>query len=132
MVLNLHKYGLLELSMPSPKTIHAAVGLQDVGVEALEADRTSHLFMKSPQRWTNKCATRAMAIRPRILELMSPLVSPWQEHFIQYDTNPEIDSFFRNQGLIWARSHYEPGQDAFPPDVTFGDLPFHVVQGSRC
>ena len=60
--------------------------------------------------------------------MMSPLVSPWEEHFIQFDSNPDIDNFFRSQGLLWARAHYEPRQDAFPPHATFGDLPFELYK----
>ena len=59
---------------------------------------------------------------------MSPLVSPWREHFIQYDTIPEIDHFFQGQGLLWARARYEPGQDAFAPYATFGGLPFALYR----
>ena len=123
MVLNLHRYGLVELSMPSPKVIHATVGLQEVGVEALEATEL-RIFQDMAAEMDQQMRDQNMAIRPSILELMSPLVSPWQEHFLQYDTNPDIDSYFRSQGLLWARSHYEPGQDAFPPNAIFGDLPF--------
>ena len=127
MVLNLHRYGLVELSMPSPKAIHATVGLQEVGVEALEANEL-RVFHEIAAEMDHQVRDQSIAIRASILELMSPLVSPWQEHFLQYDTNPDIDSYFRIQGLLWARSHYEPGQDAFPPDATFGDLPFMLYR----
>ena len=123
MILNLHRYSLVELSMPSPKAIHATVGLQEVGVEALEANELC-IFPEIAAEIDQQIRDQNMAIRPSILELMSPLVSPWQEHFIQYDTHPDIDSYFRSQGLLWARSHYGAGQDAFPPNATFGDLPF--------
>ena len=127
MVLNLHRYGLVELSMPSPKAIHATVCLQEVGVEALEANEL-RIFPEIAAEMDQQVRDQNMAIRPSILELMSPLVSLWQEHFLQYDTNPDIDSYFRTQGLLWARSHYEPGQDAFPPNATFGDLPFMLYK----
>ena len=123
MLLNLHRYGLVELSMPSPKAIHATVGLQEVGVEALEAS-AFRIFPEIAAEMDQQMRDQNKALRPSILELMSPLVSPWQEHFLQYNTNPDIDSYFRSQGRLWARSHYEPGQDAFPPNATFGDLPF--------
>ena len=127
MVLNLHRYGLVELSMPSSKEIHAMGVLQEVGVEALEANEL-RIFHEIAAEMDQQIRDQTMAIRPSILELMSPLVSPWQEHFLQYDTNPDIDSYFRFQGLLWARSHYEPGQDAFPPNATFGDLPFMLYR----
>ena len=123
MVLSLHRYGLVELSMPSPKEIHATVDLKEVGVEALEANEF-RIFPEIAAEMDQHIRDRNRALRPSILELMSPLVAPWQEHFIQYNTNPAIDRYFRSQGRLWARSHYEPGQDAFPPNTTFGHLPF--------
>ena len=59
---------------------------------------------------------------------MAPLVSPWEGHFIQYDTIPEVASYFHGQGHLWARTHYQPGQDAFPPEATFGDIPFELYR----
>ena len=127
MMLNLHRYGLVKLSMPSPKAIHATVGLQEVGVEALEA-REFSIFGEVAGDMDQHVRNQNTAIGPSVLELMSPLVSPWENHYIQYDTNPFIDQFFQDQGLLWARGHYEPSQDAFPSDATFGDLPFGLYR----
>ena len=127
MMLNLHRYRLVELSMPSPKAIHATVGFQEVGVEALEANELG-IFREIAADMDQQIRDQNTAAAPRILELMSPLVSPWEEHYIQYDTNPFIDDFFQGQGLLWARGHYEPGQDAFPPHATFGDLRFELYR----
>ena len=113
--------------MPSPKAIHATVSLKEVGVEALEANEFS-IFGEIAREMDQQVRNENRAVRPGVLELMSPLVSPWENHYIQYDTNPSIDQFFQDQGLLWARGHYEPGQDAFPPDATFGDLPFGLYR----
>ena len=127
MVLNLHRYGLVELSMLSQKAIRASVVHSPVGVEAMEAyDR--HIFHEIAAEMDQRTREQQMAIRPSVNAAMSPLVSPWREHFIQYDTNPDIDRYFRSQGLLWARSHYEPGQDAFPPNANFGGLPFRMYR----
>ena len=127
MLLNLHRYGLVELSMPCPKVIHATVSLGEVGIEAIEAEEL-RIFRGLAMEMDQQMRDHNMAIRPSIMALMSPLVSPWQSHFIQYETNPDIDYFFRSQGFLWARAHYEPGQDAFPPHVTFGDLSFKLYK----
>ena len=127
MLLNLHRYGLVELSMPCPKAIHATVSLGEVGIEAIEAEEL-RIFRGLAMEMDQQMRDHNMAIRPSIMALMSPLVSPWQSHFIQYETNPDIDYFFRSQGFLWARAHYEPGQDAFPPHVTFGDLSFKLYK----
>ena len=127
MLLNLHSYGLVELSMPSPRAMHATVSLGEVGVEAVEADEF-HIFGDLAAEMDQQIREHSKAIAPTIEALMLPLVSLWREHYIQYDTNPEIDHFFRGQGLLWARARYEPGQDAFAPDATFGGLPFALYR----
>ena len=113
--------------MPSPKAIHATVNLREAGVEALEANEFS-IFSEISGEMDQQLRDQNTAIGPSVLELMSPLVSPWEEHYIQYDTNSFIDQFFQGQGLLWARGHYEPGQDAFPPNATFGDLRFELYR----
>ena len=126
-ILALHRYGLVELSMPSPRTIHVKVGQRDLGVEPLEANER-RIFGDLAEEIDQHIRDQLRAIRPDILALMAPLVSPWERHFIQYDTIPEVDSYFHDQGHLWARTHYQPGQDAFPPQATFGDLPFELYR----
>ena len=126
-ILALHRYGLVELSMPSPRTIHVKVGQRDLGVEPLEANER-RIFGDLAEEIDQHIRDQLRAIRPDILALMAPLVSPWERHFIQYDTIPEVDSYFHDQGHLWARIHYQPGQDAFPPQATFGDLPFELYR----
>ncbi len=127
MLLNLHRYGLVELTMPSPKTIQATVSLREAGTEAIEANEFG-VFYDMATEMDQHIRNQHKAIGPSVMALMSPLVSPWEEHYIQYETNPYIDNFFEGQGLLWARGHYEPGQDAFPPHATFGDLPFQLYK----
>ena len=127
MILNLHRYGLVELSMPSPKAIHATVHERELGIEPLEAEEF-RIFSELATEIDQHIRDQLLAIRPGVKALMGPLVSPWEEHFIQYDTIPEIDSYFHGQGHLWARAHYEPAQDAFPPQATFGGLPFELYQ----
>ena len=127
MLLNLHRYGLVELTMPCPRAIHAMVSLGEVGVEAVEANEF-RIFGDLAVEMDQQVREHSKAIAPTIKALMSPLVSPWREHFIQYETTPVVDDFFRDQGLLWARAHYQPGQDAFAPDATFGGLPFTLYR----
>ena len=127
MILTLHRYGLVELSVPSPRTIHATVSQHELGVEPFEADEI-RIFGDLATEIDQHIRDQALAIRPGIIALMKPLVAPWQDHFIQYDTNLEIDSYYHSQGHLWARAQYEPGQDAFPPQATFGDLPFELYR----
>ena len=128
MLLNLNRYGLVELSMPSPEVIHATTNLREVGIEAIEADER-RIFYDVATEMDQQIRDRYREVWPGIMALMLPLVEPWQEHYIQYETNSDIDDFFRIQGLLWVRAHYEPGQDSFPPHATFGGLPFALYKG---
>ena len=125
-ILTLHRYGLVELSMPSPTTIHATVSQRELGVEPFEANEF-RIFHDLAKEIDQHIRDQLLAIRPGVMALMGPLVSPWEEHFIQYDTIPEIDSYFHGQGHLWARAHYERAQDAFPPQTTFGGSAIRVV-----
>ena len=127
MILDLHRYGSVELSMPSPKAIHATVREHELGIDPLEAEEF-RIFSELAAEIDQHLRDQLLAIKPAVKALMGPLVSPWEEHFIQYDTIPEIDSFFHGQGHLWARAHYEPAQGAFPPQETFGGLPFELYQ----
>lgn len=129
MLLNLDRYGLVKLSMPCPREIHATVRLGEVGVEAVEANEF-RIFGDLAAEMDQQMREQSKAAAPTIEALMSPLVTPWREHYIQYETTPEIDHFFRVQGLLWARARYEPGQDAFAPDASFGGIPFALYRGA--
>ena len=126
-ILTLHRYGLVELSMPFPRTIHATVSQRELGIEPFEANEF-RIFHDLAEEIDQHIRDQLLAIRPGVMALMGPLVSPWEEHFIQYGAIPEIDSYFHGQGHLWARAHYQPGQDAFPPQATFGDLPFELYK----
>lgn len=127
MILNLHRYDLVKLSMPCPKVFHATARLEEVGVEAVEASEFG-IIGDIAVEMDQQIREHGKAIAPTIEELMSPLVSPWREHFIQYETTPEVDLFFRGQAILWARACYEAGRDAFAPDATFGGLPFALYR----
>lgn len=45
-------------------------------------------------------------------------VYKWREHYIGYDTTPELDGYFEAQGLLAARECL--GHDSFPGDAQFG------------
>ena len=126
-LLDLHRYDLVELSMPCPRAIQATARLDEVGVEPVEASEF-RIFGDIAVEMDQQVREHGKAIAPSIEELMSSQVSPWCEHFIQYETSPEVDLFFRSQGILWARAKYEAGQDAFAPNTTFGGIPFALYR----
>jgi hypothetical protein len=60
-----------------------------------------------------------------MIESMAKYVKPWCEHYIQYETTPEIDEYYEQMGLLWARSHAF-GADSFPSEAVFGGKPFNL------
>ena len=65
---------------------------------------------------------------PRIEQIMTPLVRPWRDHYIGYETTPEIDSYFQQRGVLRCQIMF--GQDAFPGEARFGGLEFDVYKAS--
>ena len=65
---------------------------------------------------------------PRIEQIMTPLVRPWRDHYIGYQTTPEIDSYFQQRGVLRCQIMF--GQDAFPGEARFGGLEFDVYKAS--
>ena len=129
MLIELHKYGLMDLSMPSPGVIHAKTADGQVGVEYVEASEF-RIFKDLAAEIDGRLREQNASAESNITDQMSLLVSPWREHFIQYQASPDIDAYFQTQGLLWARGHYEPGQDAFQPHATFGGVPFALYKNA--
>lgn len=63
-------------------------------------------------------------LQDAILEQMKPLVYIWEDHYIGYDTTPEIDDYFWNAALLDAREATE--WNAFPKDASFGGIPYEL------
>lgn len=127
MMLDLCRYGLADLSTPSLGELRFSLRGSALGVEAMEREEFE-VFRELAVEIDNQAWSDIWSHRNDIMMQMNPLVSPWREHYIQYQTNPEIDGYYEALGLLWARRHYEPGQDAFPPDITFGGLPFTLYK----
>lgn len=59
-----------------------------------------------------------------ILEQMKPLVYTWEDHYIGYETSPEIDEYFLDAAYLDSREATE--WNAFPKDVSFGGISYEV------
>ena len=69
-----------------------------------------------------------MEMQPQIEQIMTPLVRPWRDHYIGYQTTPEIDSYYQQRGIL--RCHIMFGQDAFPGEARFGGLQFDLYRAA--
>ena len=57
-----------------------------------------------------------------IKRLIHSKVDKWREHFIQYDTSPEIDSYYEE--FSYLRLFSVTDKEEFPHDATFGGIPY--------
>ena len=94
----------------------------------------SEAFDVSDQLWLRRLASRIdeplqkeLADRlPSIISKMRALVYLWREHYVGYDTTPDIDEHFLNAGVAWARTL--GGQSELPGDLTVGGHPFYAYR----
>jgi hypothetical protein len=102
-------------------TVHFDFSARYLGLESLERDEFEWV-----SDLTNKVQQPARelldSVAPEIRECMRSLVRRWGNHFIAYDTTPEIDAFFQQHGILAAQKMF--GQDSFAGDAQFGALPF--------
>lgn len=56
-------------------------------------------------------------------EAMSERVNRWRQHFIKYETSPEIDDYFEGKGVLCAQLQF--GQDSFPAEANFRGIEFN-------
>jgi hypothetical protein len=98
-----------------------------VGIEAHEVEEFHWLrgFVADHQQSLMQSLTE---MQPRIEQIMTPLVRPWRDHYIGYQTTPEIDSYYQQRGILQCQIMF--GQDAFPGDARFGGLEFDLYRAS--
>jgi hypothetical protein len=98
-----------------------------IGLEAYEAEEFYWLrgFVADNQQ---SLMDSLMEMLPRIQQIMTPLVRPWRDHYIRYETTPEIDSYYQQRGIL--QCHIMFGHDAFPGQARFGGLEFDLYRAS--
>jgi len=98
-----------------------------IGIEASEVDEFYWLrafVAKHHQDLMDSLMERL----PEIQQMMTPLVSPWRDHYIGYETTPEIDSYYQQRAILQCQIMF--GQDAFPGEARFGGLEFDLYRAS--
>jgi len=92
-----------------------------VGLEAIENDESKWILDEVAD--TQEPALNLLdSAQPGIHERMKKLVYCWADHFIGYNTAPEIDEFFDQRGLLSSERMF--GYDVFADDAVFGGRPF--------
>lgn len=123
MLMDMCRAGIAEITMSAPYNFQFRFTARRVGIESLEA-RDSFYVRNLLAKFDSPLLREAMSHRPEMMHKMSALVSPWREHYIQYETTPEIDGFYRQLGILWTRQRLQ--SDPFPPEAVLGGLPFAV------
>lgn len=117
------KIGLAELIKTADNKYRYLVTAANAGTEL--AERQNFTWYQELTRSTQRGKARAQAKRrSRIQREMSRRVMPWMTHYIQYETSPEIDRFYKAEGKLLASRMF--GHDAFPPDAKFGPYEFRL------
>ena len=60
--------------------------------------------------------------RGPIMDKMATMVEPFEEHYIRYDAEPEVDHYYDDVSRALAPTR--SGWDAFPREALFGGIPF--------
>ncbi len=126
-ILDMCRFGLGSLEISAERVLRFSFTDSEVGIEALESEEFEWLSGMI----TAIDAPRIQAMnesRPEFLQQMSSLVAPWMEHYIQYETNPAIDAFYEEAGILWSRQNR--WTDAVPADAVIGGLPFGLYQAA--
>jgi hypothetical protein len=66
--------------------------------------------------------------KPKVRGLISGLVKPWNDAYIQYEAHPEVDAYYEREGILFAQKMF--GQDSFSGDAVFGGEPFDLYRGT--
>jgi hypothetical protein len=120
-LLHLHRSGLLELRKVGHREYAFRSAEGRAGVEWFDGgdfDWASGRVAALDAPLRDRLATR----QEQINRVMAGLVRPWETHYIAYDADPEVDDHYVQAGILQSRRMH--GQDAFPPEATFGGVPF--------
>lgn len=92
-----------------------------LGLEAIETEEANWILEEVADM--QKPALNLLeSVQPEIHERMKKLVYCWADHFIGYNTAPDIDQFFDQRGLLASQRML--GNDSFADDAVFGGRPF--------
>lgn len=126
MIIDLARYGLVELLMPSDTEIRVVLKTKHVGIELIEKEEFD-ILGKLAVEMDEKERSIILHQRKKMIKRMSTFVKPWRQHYIQYETAPDIDAFYEKLGLLWIRSNCITA-DSFPGEATFGGLPYYFYK----
>jgi hypothetical protein len=127
MILDMNRFNLGKLELlPNHVIRYTPVNVKYSALEVMEAEEFS-IVMKLVDELSDKERTELLAKRTEMIERMTKYVEPWREHYIRYDTTPEIDEYYEQMGLLWTRSH-SLGADSFPGEAVFGGKSFNLYR----
>jgi len=129
MILDLYHYQLCQLDMLSDNEIrYTPVPMKYIALERIEAEEFG-IFRNLADKMDEKEWSELLARQTDMIGRMKKYVEPWCEHYIRYDTTPEIDEYYEQMGLFWARLHLL-GADSFPGEAVFGGKPFNLYRAA--
>ncbi|MFA5307874.1 MAG: hypothetical protein WC370_00115 [Dehalococcoidales bacterium] len=127
-LLEYDRFGLGELSNPKDNEIHFVIRATNAGIEKLERYEFDYLNELAADLGTDSWS-KVLKMRSKIMKKMSALVQPRWQHYIHYQTAPEIDAYYQRFGLLWSRTHCL-GHDSFPNEATFAGKSFGLYKAA--
>jgi hypothetical protein len=122
-VLELERLRLATISPVVDGAAHCILDCSGVGIEALErADCSVMPGLIARSQDHKRLLQELAARRPGVTERMRRLVKPFASHYIQYDTEPEVDEYYTDLAHAIAPRLF--GWDAFPETAIFGGIPY--------
>lgn len=129
MILDMNRFNLSKLEiLPNHLIRYTPVPMKYIALERMEAEEFG-IFRKLADEMDEKEWSELLARRTEMIDHMTKYVEPWREHYIRYDTSPEIDEYYEQMGILWTRSH-SLGADSFPDDAVFGGKPFGLYRAA--
>jgi len=123
MILDMNHFNLGKLELlPNHVIRYTPVKVKYDALEVMEAEEFNAI-MNIVDELRDKEWAEIFAKQTEIIDRMKKYVEPWREHYIRYDTTPEIDEYYEQMGLLWAGSH-SWGADSFPDNAVFGGRPY--------
>lgn len=118
---------LVDLTLASPDEIAVTPATKYYGLEALE-DEELHWLRESVDQFLRPVHDEIARENQAVWNAMRDRVYCWRDHYVGYDTTPDIDAHYDSVGAFLAQRMYE--KDDFHGSAVFGGKPFSFYEAA--
>lgn len=120
-VIDLTKYGIMQIESQTEKCISMRITKKYNGIEVIEQEEFRRYSSKK-NKDNKQLYDDLNSKKPFIFSIMKNLVYVYNNDFLGYDTNQLIDDYYYSYALLKANE--QDSYNCFDPGATFGGLPF--------